>query len=465
MTRTERDSLGEKDLPEDVYYGIQTARAMENFPVSGRRERPEFVRAYVQVKKAAALANMELGVLDAERGQAIVQAADEVLAGELADQFPVDVFQAGAGTSFNMSVNEVLANRALELLGAAKGDYERLSPNDHVNMGQSTNDTFPTASHMAAAAMGGDLISAVNDLADAFDRKGEEFKDIPKAGRTHLMDAAPLTLGYEFRAYGSALHRAAGRLEQRRGDLLELPLGGTAVGTGLNTAPGFRGLAVAKLSELAGEQFCIARDSFEGLQSRAQLAAFSSALRELALELTRIANDLRLMGSGPTTGLDEIRLPAVQPGSSIMPGKVNPVMTECLNMVAFHVIGNDTAVAMAAGAGQLDLNVMTPVMLHNILESEAILVSYLPVFRTRCVEGIEANVEACRSNLELNPSMATLLSPKVGYMKAAELAKEALDGGVSVRTLAVAKGILTEEEANELFDPLKASKSTFDPVE
>ncbi len=462
MSRMEIDSLGELELPDNAYYGVQTARAIENFPVSGIMERKEFVDAYVQIKKAAALTNMKLGVLDKEKGEAVISAADEVLFGKLRDQFVVDVFQAGAGTSFNMNVNEVLANRALEILGKPKGAYDFLSPNDHVNMAQSTNDTFPSASHLACVMVSGELITAIEELAVSFEKKGKEFADIPKSGRTHLMDATPLTLGHEFSAYSAALKRAAYRIKQRRDDLLEIPLGSTAVGTGVSAHTDYRKEVIKELLKLTSYQFKPARNSFEGLQSRAQLAAFSGALRELALELIRIANDLRLLGSGPTTGLGEIKLPAVQPGSSIMPGKINPVMAECLNMVAFHVIGNDTTVGLAAQAGQMDLNVFTPVMIHNILESVAILTNYLPVFRKRCVDGITANEQVNINYLEKNPSLATLLSPKIGYLKAAELAKEALDRGISVADLAVEKGVITKEEAEIIFDLKKITKSKYE---
>lgn len=467
MSRVERDSLGEMELSDDAYYGVQTARAMVNFPVSGMRERLEFIQAYVTIKKAAALSNVELGMLDSERGDAIVQAADDILNrdGEFTnvqEQFPVDVFQAGAGTSFNMNINEVLANRALEILGRNRGDYEFLSPNDHVNMGQSTNDTFPSASHIAIFLYSGPLLEKLQDLAYALDAKSQEFSDIPKSGRTHLMDATPLTLGNEFGAYAAAVYRSTIRITERSDDLLELPLGGTAVGTGVNTHPDYRAKIIDTISKITGYSFRPAINSYEALQSRAQLNAFSGSLRELAIELGRIANDLRLMGSGPTTGISEITLPAVQPGSSIMPGKVNPVMAECLNMICFHVIGNDTAVSLAAQAGQFDLNVMTPVMIHNILESMTLLTNYLPVFTERCVRGIRANVEKCRSNLELNPSQATLLNPRIGYMEAAELAKEASEREISVMELAVEKKILTREEAEELFDPICAARGKYD---
>jgi aspartate ammonia-lyase len=462
IMRREKDSLGELELPDDALYGIQTKRAIDNFPVSGIMERREFINAYVLVKKAAATVNMRLDVLEKDKGDAIVQAADEVLSEKYYDQFRVDVFQAGAGTSFNMNVNEVLANRALEILGKKKGDYEFLSPNDHVNCAQSTNDTFPSASHIACVMASEELITAISELALALDKKAKEFADIPKSGRTHLMDATPLTLGYEFKAYSVALIRAGEKIVQRRDDLLEIPLGSTAVGTGVSAHPDYRDEVIKELSELTTFIFRPAQDSFEGLQSRAQLAAFSGSLRELAYELIRIANDLRLLGSGPTTGFREIQLPPVQPGSSIMPGKVNPVMAECLNMVAFHVIGNDTTVGLSASAGQLDLNVFTPVMIHNILESMAILTNYLPVFQKRCVEGISANEEINRNYLEKNPSLATLLSPKIGYLAAAEIAKEALRRGISVKEMAIEKGVISKEEADIIFDLKKVTKSKYE---
>lgn len=452
MTRIEMDSLGKMELPDKVYYGIQTARAIKNFPVSGIRERPGFVKAYVILKKGCALSNMELGELDKKKGDAIVKASNEILVGKFGDQFHVDVFQAGAGTSFNMNINEVIANRALEILGKEKGDYDYLSPNNHVNMGQSTNDTFPTASHIAVINESEKLLKIVNNLAEAFIKKGDEFRNIPKSGRTHLMDAMPVTLGEEFRAYGICLERAKERLKQRQNDLLELAIGGTATGTGINAHPKFRETVLKKLTELCRLPFREAKNSFEAIQSRSQLAAFSSSLKELALELIRIANDLRLLGSGPTTGLSEIVLPPVQPGSSIMPGKVNPVMAECLDMVAFQVIGNDTTVSLATQAGQMELNVMTPVIIYNILESIAMLNNYLPVFQKKCIDGIIADEDRCKSYLKLNPSLATLLSPKIGYLKAAELAKESLERGVEVLEIAIEKGLITKDELIKLFD-------------
>ncbi len=460
-TRQEKDSIGEKEIPDEAYYGIQTCRAVENFPISGRRERPELIKAYVLLKKAAAITNMELGTLDNVRGEAIVKAADELLGGKLADQFPLDIFQAGAGTSFNMNINEVLANRALEILGKKRGEYNYLSPNDHVNQSQSSNDTFPTASHIAILFEADVLHIALLNLASAFEHKGKKISSIPKSGRTHLMDAVPVTIGNEFLAYGSAIRRAVERIHERRNDLLEVAIGGTATGTGVNSPPFYRKKVIKKLSELTSLELVPARDSFEALQSRSQMAAFSSALKELALELIRIANDLRLMGSGPTSGLNEIILPPVQPGSSIMPGKVNPVMAECLNMVSFQIIGNDTAVSLASQAGQIDLNVMTPVMTSNILESISMLNNYLPVFQSKCIEGILVNEKQLKTIAGMNPILATLLSPKIGYLEAAKIAREAMQTNQSIKELAVQKGILSKEEADRLFDLETISKNRY----
>jgi aspartate ammonia-lyase len=455
--RKEKDSLGEMELPDEAIYGVQTKRAMDNFRASGIPARIGMVQAYVTVKKAAAMANMETGDLDEEIGIAIVTACDEVLEGRHRDQFPVDVFQAGAGTSFNMNVNEVLCNLALEITGRSKGDYGAISPNDHVNMSQSTNDTYPTASHIAILDKADELQRELEALASSLENKGIELMDVAKSGRTHLMDALPIRMGNEFRAYASAVRRAEGRIEQRMDDLLELSIGGSAVGTGANTGNGYRNLVIENLSVLCHRVFISARDPFEALQSRSQMLAFSSSLRELALELIRIANDLRLLNSGPTTGLAELTLPAVQPGSSMMPGKVNPVMAECLDMVCFQVVGNDATTVMAAQAGQLELNVMTPVMTYNILESLNLLVHFLPDFRTKCVEGITANRERCAASIAMNPILATLLSERVGYLRAAELVKESMETGISIPELAVKRKMLSRKEAKELFDPMVMS--------
>jgi len=461
--RTEKDSLGEMEVPDEVYYGVQTARAIENFPVSGLRAHPMFIVGYAMLKKAAAMANMELSQLDAVIGDLIIRATDEIIQGQHWDEFVVDVFQAGAGTSFNMNFNEVIANRALVLLGREKGDYEAISPNDHVNMAQSTNDTFPTAAHIGILIQSARMLKALEKLQESLETKGAAFRTIPKSGRTHLMDAVPMNLGDEFTAYAAAIGRAMARIQERQADLLELPIGGTAVGTGANSDPMFRETIVRLLSDYTPFDFRVANDSFELLQSRSQMVAFSGAIRELAVELSRIASDLRLLGSGPTTGLNEIQLPAVQPGSSIMPGKVNPVMAECLNMVCFQIMGNDTTVMMAGQSGQMDLNVFTPVMLYNITYSMEMLINYIPTFTEKCIDGIQPNRDVCGNYLAKNPSMATLLNPRIGYLAAAEVAKEAFERGMGVSELAVEKGILTQEEADELFDPYKATRKSWDP--
>jgi aspartate ammonia-lyase len=452
--RKERDSLGEVEVPEGALWGAQTARALENFTVTGLRAHPLFVEAYVLVKKAAALANKEVGGLDAARAQAIVAACDEVLAGGHRDQFVVDVINAGAGTSFNMNVNEVLANRALQLMGESPGDTGALSPNDHVNMAQSTNDTFPTAIHLAVLLLHPELDAAVAGLAAALAAKGEEWADVVKSGRTHLQDAVPVTLGMEFAAYAAALGRSRSLLAHLREGLLELPLGATAVGTGTNAHPDYQGLAIGHLQRLTGLPVRGAVDMREALQSRQAVAAYSGGLRALGLELIRIANDYRLLASGPTSGIGELTPPPVQPGSSIMPGKVNPVMAECLDMLAFQVVGNDAAVAMAAQAGQLELNVMMPGMVHAVLTSMQWLVNYLPTFTERGVRGLVADRGRARALVERNPAIATLLNPRMGYLAAAELAKEAVARGVPVLDLAVERGAIKEQDRLDILRAL-----------
>ena len=402
-----------------------------------------------------------MGTIDKERGEAIIKAADMVLEGNLKDQFPGNLFQAGAGTSFNMNINEVLANCALEIMGKEKGDYNYLSPNDHVNRSQSSNDTFPTASHIAIIMEADSLLSIITNLSRSFENKGTEFLSIPKSGRTHLMDAMPITIGDEFLAYGRAVSRAAERIRERRNNLLEIAIGGTATGTGVNTPYLYREKIVAVLAELTSLELNPACNSLESLQSRSQMSAFSGALREFAVELIRISNDLRLMGSGPTAGFAEIKIPPVQPGSSIMPGKVNPVMAECLNMVSFQIIGNDTAVSLASQAGQLELNVMTPVMISNILDSISLLKNYLPVFQSRCIEDIQVDEERMMKIAGFNPSLVTILSPKIGYLHAAEIAQEAMETNQSIRELAVKKGIISFEEAEKLFNLKIISKNRY----
>jgi len=452
-TRIEKDSLGTREVPADVYWGIQTLRAIENFPVSGLREPGWLVEAYMHVKKAAALTHVELGVLDQERGDAIVQACDEVLSGKLRDQFVVDVFQAGAGVSFHMNVNEVIANRALEILGEPRGNYARLHPNDHVNMSQSTNDTFPTAMHLSVLLAWRDFEPVLEALADAFHDKGDEFADAIKSGRTHLQDAVPVTLGQELHAYGAALDRAVVVIDAAVHELEELPIGGNAAGTGINLPDGYRPTILHHLSALTGFELRKAADPRERLQSHQPMTGVSAAVRNLALELIRIANDLRLLDSGPLTGLKEINLPARQPGSSIMPGKVNPVMPECLNQIAIHVVGADTAVVLAAQAGQLEINVMQPVMIWEILFSIQILRNFLEVFRTGCVEGITANRERMEEYAHKSPSLATALNPVIGYAKAAEIVKKALAQNRRVSEVALEETDLDRETLAEILSP------------
>jgi aspartate ammonia-lyase len=450
--RKERDSLGERKVPADAYYGIQTLRATENFPVSGILARPEFINAYAMVKKAAAMANMDVGWLEPYISEAIVAACNEILSGKLHDQFVVDDFQAGAGTSFNMNMNEVVANRALELIGKNKGEYSVIHPNDHVNMAQSTNDTYPTAMRLCILIIAQDLLDNLDKLRKAFVKKGMEFERVLKSGRTHLMDALPVTLGQEFMAYSVAIKKSRDMLKEKLKLLEEVPLGATAVGTGANTHPDYQMHVVKHMREITGLNLIEAEDPREALQSRLDFASVSGELKALALELIRISNDLRLMNSGPITGWAEIRLPATQPGSSIMPGKVNPVMAECMDMICFQIMGNDISVSMAVQAGQMELNVMNPVMIHNILESMVLLNNYIPVFIEKCISGIEADEAKCRSYLEKNPSIATFLDPHIGYMQAAEIAKEALRRNMSVRDLVVEKGVLTKEQVEQIFD-------------
>lgn len=453
--RTERDTLGEVQVPNDALYGAQTQRAVENYPISGLREHPVFIRAFIFLKKAAALANAELGAMKSDIADAIGRACDSLLHDEAKyrDQFVVDVFQAGAGTSFNMNCNEVIANLANVSLGGKLGEYKPVHPNDHVNMSQSTNDVFPTAIRISTLMLLGQLLPELDALASAFDAKADEFSDVIKSGRTHLQDAVPVTLGQEFRAYGSATRRATHLLRQSAKELRILAIGGTAVGTGINTPVGYRFAVVRYLSEMTRLDLIATDDLREGMQSQLPVVAASSALRNLALELTRITNDLRLLASGPQTGLAEIVLPAVQPGSSIMPGKVNPSMLECMNQLLFHIIGADTAVAYASQAGQLELNVMMPLMAFEMTFSLEILKNYLPVFIEKCIRGIEADREQCRAYYVSSPSLATALNPIIGYARAAEIAKESAKSGTPIPQLLRERGILSEEEIARIFTP------------
>jgi len=452
-TRIERDALGEVRVPVDAWWGAQTQRAIENFPISGLRAHPALVRAMVQVKRAAAVANGELGGIPPDRAQAIVQAADEVLAGALADQFPVDVFQMGAGTAFHMNVNEVLANRANVILGGERGRYDRVHPNDHVNRGQSTNDCFPTAMRVAAATLAGDLVQELEALAEAFEAKGREFAPLVKSGRTHLMDAAPVTLGQEFAAYARTVRACRDEVERGRLAVCEVGLGGSATGTGLNTVKGYRQRAVALLAEYTGLPLRPAADLREAMQSQRPVGVLSSAMRLTALELTRILNDLRLLGSGPATGLAELRLPEVAPGSSIMPGKVNPSIPEMGNMAMFFVAGLDQANAYALQAGQLELNVMMPLMAFNLNLGLEVMARAIRVIRTRCIEGIEANAPVLERYFQQSGALATALTPVIGYARAAEVTHEAARQGVPVRDLLVQKGFVRADEVDRVFDP------------
>ncbi|HEX9459502.1 MAG TPA: aspartate ammonia-lyase [Thermoanaerobaculia bacterium] len=449
--RTERDTLGEVNVPDDALYGAQTQRAVENYPISGLREHPLFVRAFILIKKAAALTNRELGALEAPLADAIITACDGLLTyeDEYRRQFVVDVFQAGAGTSFNMNVNEVIAN----LANPQRGTYEPIHPNDHVNMAQSTNDVFPTAIRIAALFLLNELFPQLDALVGAFDERGNAFNDVIKSGRTHLQDAVPLTLGQEFHAYAAAMRRATRLLRDAASELRVLGVGGTAVGTGMNAPRGYRRIVVRRLNELTNLDLSATDDLREAMQSQLPVAAVSGALRNLAFELTRITNDLRLLASGPQTGLAEITLPAVQPGSSIMPGKVNPSMLECMNQVLFHIIGSATTIDYAVQAGQLDLNVMMPLMAFEILFSIEILKNYLPVFIARCIAGIEADRARCAAYYIHSPSLATALNPIIGYAKAAEIAKESAKSGVSIPQLLRERKLLSDDEIARIFSP------------
>lgn len=456
--RVEKDSIGEFAVPAGAYWGINAGRAVENFPVSGRKINPRLISAYCQIKKAAAAVNMQAGLLARAKGKAIIRAADEVLAGRLRGQFVVDRFQAGAGTSTNMNVNEVLCNRALELLGHKKGRYDILSPNDHVNMGQSTNDTYPTAAHLAALAALKEFELEAGRLAASLAGRGKKFAGILKSGRTHLQDAVPVMLGREFLAYAAAIRASVRHLRRTAGDLNELGIGGSAAGTGMNTHPAFARNMVRELSKLSGFKLSKAADLMHAMQSQAPLGRVSSAMRDFAVELGRIANDLRLLSSGPATGLAEIRLPAVQAGSSIMPGKVNPSVPEMVNMVCFHAIGSDLSVSLAATAGQLELNVMMPLMAENLLESIDLLTAACRQLALKCVDGITADAARCLDYAHRSLGLATALAPEIGYLAAAAVAKRALAGGISIAEVLEAEGLVPRQALARLLDPARMTR-------
>jgi len=458
-TRIEKDSMGEMEVPADAYYAAQTARAVENFPISGLTFSRRFIQALGRCKAAAARANMQLGLLDETIGKAIESAAMEVAEGKLDDQFVVDIFQTGSGTSTNMNSNEVIANRACEILGKERGDKSAVHPNDHVNMGQSTNDMFPTAIHVAA--LGGveeHLLPAMRELASAFEAKAEEFADVVKAGRTHLQDAVPVTLGQEFSGYASVIRHGIARVENTRAHMSELAVGGTALGTGLNAHPEYAQRVVTELRGLTGQLFRTAENRFEAMQNRDAAVELSGALKVVAVGLMKIANDLRLMTSGPATGLAEIVVPATQPGSSIMPGKGNPVIAEAVNRVAAQVIGNDATVSIAGLNGNLDLNVMMPVIAHNLLESVELMGNTCRVLADKCIRGIVANTERCEDYAERTSSLVTALAPVVGYDAAAKVFKKSVQDNVPIRQAILDSGLLEPEHVAEILDLKKLTE-------
>jgi aspartate ammonia-lyase len=457
-TRSEKDSIGAKDIPANVYYGIQTARAVENYPISEVRAHPTLIRAIGMVKQAAAEANKSLGLVDEKRANAIIQAAKEVQDGKWDKEFVVDVFQAGAGVSFHMNSNEVIANRAVEILGGELGDYSIVHPNDHVNYGQSTNDVFPTSMRLATLLELEKLYPVLDGLVSALEKKGKEFHDILKSGRTHMQDAVPMRLGQEFTAYAGAIRRSKDSIHAASEYLRELGLGGSAVGTGINTHPDYREKAIAELARISKQKLVPVDDMRYAMQSNLSMAGVSSALRNLALEVIRISNDLRLLSSGPNTGFAEINLPALQPGSSIMPGKINPVIPELAAMVSFQVVGNDVAVAMAVQAGQLELNVMMPTMSYSVMRSITILTNMLRQLNEKCIAGLTANKNRCDFYVQATVSLATALNPYIGYAKAAEIAKEAVATGRSIIEIARDKKLLSEKEITEILDPVRMTE-------
>lgn len=453
--RQEKDSMGVFNIPDDVYYGVQTARAIENFPISGLKADHDFIKASVYTKKAAAKVNAELGQVDKKISEAIIKAADEILSGKLIENFVVDVYQAGAGTSHNMNTNEVLANRAIEILGGKKGDYKTVSPNDHVNCAQSTNDFFPTAMRIAALIKSKDLLKAIEECSKSLRKKGEEFFTIIKAGRTHLQDAVPVRLGREFQVYSKIFHDHKIRIENSLSELKILGIGGTAAGTGLNAHPQYQPKIVSELSKLTGFNLDGSSDLMLSMQSISPFVSVSNALKNFVLDITKICNDLRLMDSGPTTGLSEIKLPAVQPGSSIMPGKVNPSMVEMINQVCFQVIGCSTTIDYCSQAGQFELNVMMPVINFNLLHSIKILTNALNIWNEKCVKGIVANAERCKKYAESSLSNVTALNPLIGYLKAAEVAKKVLATGKTIKEICLEENLV---EKNKLEEALNLEK-------
>jgi aspartate ammonia-lyase len=449
--RLDQDSLGKVKIPADAYYGAFTGRAIKQYHVTGNKSHKNLIDAFVMIKRSAAVANMKTKAIDLKRGKAIVSACDKILAGKFIDQFVVDMINSGAGTAFNMNTNEVISNVALEVLHKKKGQHEFLHPNDHVNMSQSSNDTYPTAMHVAILMNLKETIPAIEILIKSLSKKAKEFSTFKKIGRTHLMDALPITLGSEFAAYATSITKAKNSIILAQKELKNVALGGTAVGNGANTPKGYRKIAITELAKISKLTLKPEPDMQFSLQSKFPVANASSALKNLALEIGKIANDIRLMASGPIAGLAEIGIPAVHAGSSIMPGKVNPSLAECMNMICFNVIGNDTAVSYAAQGGQFELNVMLPGMLKCVLESTDMLKNFLPIFSANLIDGLTANKQKLQENIENSPVIVTLLTPKIGYLKSAELFKESLKTGKTIRELVVSKKLMSNKEIDYLF--------------
>ncbi len=457
-TRTEHDSLGPKEIPEVAYYGSETVRALENYPISGQKFHTSFIWATAAIKKAAALANSDLGRLDSKIAKAIIQASEEVMAGKFSDQFVVDAFQSGAGVSQHMNTNEVITNRALEILNFQKGDHTKIHSHDHTNMGQSTNDVIPAALRVATIKLLREFYPAAEKLSTSLDVKAKEFDRVIKAGRTHMQDAAPITLGQEFSGYATVVKKRLKRIQEAEKNLHELGIGGSAVGTGLNTTVSYRTKLVQNLSKITGFDLKSGENLFELMQSTGDFSSVSGELKTLALGLIQICNDFRLLNSGPKTGFGEIELPAKQPGSSIMPGKINPVMPEMLTMVCFQVVGNDLAISMATQAGQLELNVMIPTIIHNLLSSIEILKNAIGIFTRFCVEGIKVNAKQCSEFAEKSYGIAAALNPHIGYSKAAEIVTESVKTGKTLREIILERRLLPEDKLKDILSPEKLTQ-------
>ena len=448
--RTDRDSLGPVKIPADVYYGPFTGRAIKQYNVTGKTSHRNLIKSFVMIKRSAAVANMKTKSINRKQGTVIVNACDKILAGKYIDQFVVDMINSGAGTAFNMNSNEVITNVALKGLGKKQGQYEFLHPNDHVNMSQSSNDTYPTAMHMAILFSFGEMLPAIDKLIKSINKKAKQFSKYKKLGRTHLMDALPVTLGSEFAAYATSLTIAKNQIISSQKELEQVALGGTAVGTGANTPRGYRKIVITELSKISKLSLKPQKNMQYSLQSKFPVANASSALKNFTIELGKVANDIRLMASGPIAGLAELGIQAVHAGSSIMPGKVNPSLAECMNMICFSVIGNDTTVSFAAQAGQFELNVMLPGMLKAVLDSTDMLTNFLPIFSANLIDGLTANQNRLRENIEKSPVIVTLLTPKIGYLKSADLFKESLKTGKTIRELVVSKKLMTDKEVSAL---------------